>query len=228
MRNITKPLIGLAAAGLLTFSLAACSAESTPTPVPDNSSSSPDVTEAPTPLASLPALAGVDTKVAVDADFIAALTSLGVAPGIVGTGTLTDGVLAFPITSGNVEYYDPAESYRPYVQGSISHDGSGFSLTAGDVVVELTDFVIDPGTSQLFGTVTVNGEVAAEDAFLFNLDGSTLQPLQANEDGTAVLSGTRVLLSEDAAPVLNDVFGITALQPEMLIGVATITVQAAE
>ena len=57
------------------------------------------------------------------------------------------------------------------------HEGSGLSLTAGKTKVELTDFVIDPGTSELTGTVSVNGKEAAEDALLFNLDGSTLKPL---------------------------------------------------
>jgi hypothetical protein len=38
--------------------------------------------------------------------------------------------------------------------------------------------VIDPGASVLTGTVSVNGEVAAEGAPLFSLDGRTLNPLQ--------------------------------------------------
>ena len=231
MRNLAKPIIGVAAAGALIFGLSACSmgdeGTSSNTSSPSSSSSS-SASATPTPVAEVPNLSsGVDTQVAVDADFLAALTSLGVAPGTVGTATLTDGTLAFPITGGNVKYYDPAEDYRPYVQGEIDHDGSGLSLTAGGTVVELTDFVIDPGTSRLTGTVTVNGEVAAEDAFLFNLDGTTLMPLQANDDGTAVLEGTRVLISEDAAPLLNDAFGTDAIQADMLVGIAKITVNTA-
>ncbi|MGH3038668.1 MAG: hypothetical protein ACRDLZ_04570 [Gaiellaceae bacterium] len=44
----------------------------------------------------------------------------------------------------------------------------------------LSDFVIDPGASVLTGTVSVSGEVAAEDAPLFFLDGRTLAPLAVN------------------------------------------------
>jgi hypothetical protein len=40
----------------------------------------------------------------------------------------------------------------------------------GGTVVDLTDFVIDPGKSVLTGKVTVDGTVAAEDAPLFFLD----------------------------------------------------------
>lgn len=224
----TKTIVGILGAGALMFSLAACSMGSdggnSNTSSPSASSSS-SATAAPTPLASLTNLSGVDTKVAVDAGFLEALTSLGVAPGVTGGATLSpEGVLAFPITGGNVDYYDPASDYRPFVQGEIDHDGSGLTLTAGDKVVELSNFVIDPGTSRLTGTVSVNGEVAAEDVFLFNLDGTTLQPLVANEDGTATLTGTRVLISEDAAPLLNETFGITDIQPDMLVGIASITV----
>ncbi len=62
-----------------------------------------------------------------------------------GTATLEDGSLYFPITGGNVDYYDPNESYRPYVQGEILHEGSGITLTAGDIVVGLSDFRDRPG-----------------------------------------------------------------------------------
>ncbi|MGB0121266.1 MAG: hypothetical protein WBP55_09975, partial [Solirubrobacterales bacterium] len=122
-------------------------------------------------------------------------------------------------------YYDPQSDYRPFVQGTLMHDGSGLSLTAGNTKVELTDFVIDPGTSELTGTVSVDGKVAAEDALLFNLDGSTLKPLKSNSDGSATLEGTTVKLSDDAAGLLNDTFGINDLQGGLVIGISSITVK---
>ncbi|MCU1407301.1 MAG: putative secreted protein, partial [Glaciihabitans sp.] len=163
MRNFTKLAVSLTTAGILVAGLAACSSTDNASDTPSSSTSSsssstPSESATPTPVASIPALDGVDTQVTLDAGFLEALTTLGLTPGVLGTATLSDaGVLAFPITGGNVDYYDPAASYRPYVQGEIDHDGSGISLTAGDTVVELTDFRIDPGTSQLFGTVTANG-----------------------------------------------------------------------
>jgi len=224
MFNRKQTILGVIGAGLLTITLAACSSPATPAPDKDKTPTS-SATVTPKPVADVKTLTGVDTQVAVDPGFLSALTSLGVAPGVVGTATLSEaGVLSFPITGGHVKYFDPAEKYRPYVQGEIDHDGSGLSLTAGDKKVELTDFVIDPGTSRLTGTVSVNGEVAAEDAFLFNLDGTTLKPLQVNEDGTAVLEGTRVLISKDAAPLLNETFGVTAIKAGMLVGIAKITI----
>ena len=106
------------------------------------------------------------------------------------------------------------------------HDGSGLSLTAGETVVQLTDFVIDPGTSELMGTATVNGEVAAEDAVIFDLDGATLQPLRTEGDN-AILQGTQVLISETAAGLLNDTFETDAVTPGLLVGTATITIATA-
>ena len=225
MRKIFKSTLGIAAAALLVGGLAACSPTSTQTPAPAATSEAPAAD--PSPLASIPALDGVDTQVTLDQGFVDALTSLGLTPGVLGTATLTDGVLAFPITGGNVDYYDPAESYRPYVQGSISHDGSGISLTAGDIVVELSDFRIDPGTSQLFGTVMANGALVAEDVYIFNLDGSTLNPLETDADGNAVLEGTTVLISPDAAGLLNETFGTDAVIDQLVVGIAKITAKAA-
>ncbi|WP_104192178.1 hypothetical protein [Cryobacterium sp. Y82] len=224
MRTFTKATIGFASAGILIAGLAGCSSDaSTTTPAPASSSSSSSSAEAtPTPLASIPSLSGVDTAVLLDADFGAALTSLGLTANTVGTATLEEGSLHFPITGGNVEYYDPAEDYRPYVQGSIEHEGSGFSLTAGDIVVELTNFTIDPATSELFGDVSVNGESVAPQALLFDLYGGTLEPLKMDGDN-AILTGTTVHISSVAAGLLNSTFSTDAVADQMLVGIATIT-----
>ena len=227
-KTITKSAFGIVASGALIFSLAACSSgdagSTSSSSAAPSSSSSAASTE---PLASLPDLSkGVDTQVAVDASFVEALTSLGLTPGVVGTAAFdsTTGTFSFPITGGNVDYYDPSSDVRPYVQGEIDHDGSGLSLTAADgTVVELSDFRIDPGESKLYGTVTANGAVAAEDAYLFNLYGGTLKPLQM-EGTNAVLEGTTVHISPDAAALLNQTFNTDAVQDEMLVGVAKITV----
>jgi len=196
----------------LAFAVSACGDE-------DEETSSADTK----PVAELPDLTGVDTSVALNADFLAALKSLKVTPGVVGDAELKGTDISFPITGGNVTYYDPASDVRPFVQGIIDHEGSGLSLTAGDTTVELTDFVIDPGTSELTGTVTANGKEAATDALLFDLDGSTLEPLKPTDNG-GILSGTTVLLSQPAADLLNETFGIKDLAGGLEIGISTIEV----
>lgn len=225
MRTSMKTLAGIAAAGSLALSLAACGSSSG-TASSDNSSSgtsSSSSTMENKPVASIPSLTGVSTAVKLDASFAKALETLKLTPGVVGTADLTDGSLVFPITGGKVDYYDPAKDYRPYVQGLINHAGSGFSLTAGDTKVELTNFTIDPGTSKLYGDVAVNGKNAVKQAYLFNLDGSTLKPLQTSGD-TAILEGTRVLISDTAAGLLNKTFKTDAVKADMLVGIAKITV----
>jgi hypothetical protein len=230
MRKFYKAATALASATLLVGGLAACSTSAeTDTATTDDSSSSSEETSTPEPLASIPALDGVDTQVTLDAGFLEALTTLGLTPGVTGTATLdaTTGTLAFPITGGNVDYYDPEEDYRPYVQGEINHMGSGITLTAGDTVVGLSDFDIDPGTSRLTGTVTANGEEVGQDVFIFNLDGTTLNPLETDADGNAVLEGTTVYVSTDAADLLNSTFGTDAVTDELVVGIAKITAKAA-
>jgi hypothetical protein len=180
------------------------------------------------PVAEIDSLDGVQTAVTLDPSFLEGVTGLGLMPGVVGGATLdaSTGKVAFPITGGNVTYFDPSSGVTPFVQGEILHDGSGISLTGGGTTVELTDFVVDPAESVLTGTVTANGEVAAESAPLFFLDGSTLNPLQVNEaEGTAVLEGTTVSLTAEAAQLLNMTFGTDALSEFFLVGVAEITVE---
>ncbi|THG30175.1 hypothetical protein E6C64_16245, partial [Naasia lichenicola] len=135
MRKFYKSTIGIAAAGFMLVGLAACSTSTgtdTSSSSGTSSSSAPSAEADPEPLASIPALAGVSTQVTLDQGFLDAITSLGLTPGLIGTATLEGGVLSFPITGGNVDYYDPNESYRPYVQGEIDHAGSGITLSNAD------------------------------------------------------------------------------------------------
>ena len=181
----------------------------------------------PEPVAQIDRLTGRSTSVALDAGFVEALGTLKLTPGPVGDARITEkGSAVFPITGGNVTYYEPG-SISPYVQGKIDHADSGLSLESADKKVELTDFVVDPGASVLTGTVTVDGKVAAEDAPLFFLDGRTLEPLDAKDNGTAVLQGTTVKLKAEAADLLNQTFKTDALEEGMVIGVARIVVNTA-
>lgn len=213
MNRFMKSALLVVAATLAAVSVAACSSDSS-----SGSSSANDKK----PVADIKSLSGQSTSVKLDSGFTGALTSLGLTPGVLGTATLADGSVKFPITGGNVTVYQKGK-VDPYVQGDIKHDGSGLSLKAGATTVQLQNFDIDPGGSKLFGDVSVNGTSAAKHAYLFNLDGSTLAPLSTSGD-TATLTGTRVLMSPDAAPLLNSTFKTDAIKAGLLIGIATIVV----
>jgi hypothetical protein len=77
-------------------------------------------------------------------------------------------------------------------------------------------FTIDPGTSELFGDVTANGNPLPP--------GQALRPLRrtlAPVDGdNVILPGT---ISADAAALLNT-FNTGAVADQLLVGIATITV----
>ncbi|BAH52423.1 hypothetical protein ROP_41760 [Rhodococcus opacus B4] len=219
MSNYRKALVAAAIGALALTPLAACSSNDSSA----SSNMSAAASSQPAPVAQVDNLTGVSTAVALDPGFTGALTTLGLTPGVVGTATLADGSVSFPITGGNVKYWEPG-TVDPYVQGEIMHDGSGLSLAAPGTVVELTDFTIDPGTSLLTGDVSVNGSPAATDAVLFDLNGRTLKPLQTGPNDTAILQGTEVKISADAAGLLNETFKTDAVTPGLLVGTATITI----
>lgn len=207
--RITRTLAGVVVTAALALSLSACGSD-------DESAA-----DKPKPVARITKLDGQTTAVKLDKGFTDALASLKLTPGVVGKAKLTNGSLVFPISGGNVTYYEPG-SIDPYVQGQIQHQGSGLSLSAGGTKVELTNFVVDPGTSKLFGDVSVNGKSAVDDAFLFQLDGRTLKPLQT-KGKKAILQGTKVEISADAAKLLNDTFKTDAVKQGLLVGTAKIT-----
>jgi hypothetical protein len=181
-----------------------------------------DKSSAPKPVASIVDLHGDSTAIKLDAGFASALQTLKLTPSMSGDGTLVDGSVVFPITGGNVTVFKPG-AVSPYVIGQIQHVGSGLVLTGGDTAVTLSNFNVDPGVSRVYGDVSVNGQVAATDAFLFQLDGRTLKPLQT-KGADAILTGTKVEISPVAAPLLDQTFGTTAVKAGLLVGIATITV----
>ena len=219
MRTTTKSkrmLAGVATAALLAFPLAACGNDSEGSG--DSSSSA-----APKPVAVIEALSGDNTAVKLDVGFTDALTALKLTPGVVGPAQLTeDGSLVFPITGGNVSVFEPG-SVPNYVVGQIHHEESGFSLTAGDTTVRIINLNVDPGVSRIYADVEVNGERVANSAYVFQLNGSTLKPLQT-EGSTAILEGTQVKISDVAAGLLNETFATDAVTAGLLVGIAKITV----
>lgn len=215
-----KTLAGLAATALLALPLSACS--STDESASASTGTSSASAGAPKPVAVVDPLTAGTTAIKLDQGFVAALKTLKLTPGVVGSAKLRAGSLVFPVTGGNVTVFKPGE-VSPYVIGQLQHEGSGLSLTAGATRVELTNFNVDPGASKVYGDVTVNGKVAATSAFLFSLDGRTLKPL-ATRGTDAVLEGTRVAISPVAAPVLDKVFRTNAVKPGLLVGIAKITV----
>ncbi|MCB0918515.1 MAG: hypothetical protein KDC39_08090 [Actinobacteria bacterium] len=218
MRFSRRTAVGLGAVALAGLTAVGCSTQSAEGPTAQQ-----DVAASPAPVAQVEDLRGVHTQVMLDSGFVTALESLGLTPGVVGGASLKQGVLSFPITGGDVKYYQPG-TVDPFVQGEILHDGSGITLASGDTKVTLEDFDIDPGTSKLFGKVSVNGKVAAESAYLFFLDGTTLQPLATGPNNTAVLEGTTVKISPDAADLLNATFETDAVEPDLVVGIAKITI----
>ena len=223
MRTFTKTTVSIAAAAAIVaggagFGLSAANA--TPTVHTVASSSS----KIPAPAAAVPEIKGGTTGVALDSGFTDALTSLGLTPGVSGSAKLDGTTVSFPITGGSVVYWSPDSGYRPYVQGLLEHDGSGLTLTAGDTTVTLSNFTVNPGNSKLYGDVLVNGDVAASQAYLFSLHGGTLKPLKLQGDN-AILTGTTVHVSSDAAALLNKTFSTDAVTAGLLVGVATITAQ---
>ena len=230
MRTPTKSLTALLSAGIVVAALAGCSQSGTGDANQSGAGSSAASSSSATPSAApTPALkteiGGKTTAITLDSGFVSALQSLKLTPGVVGNATLSKaGVLTFPITGGNVTYYDPATKVRPYVQGEIDHEDSGLSLSAGGKKVELRNFVIDPGNnSHVSGDVFLNGKSVVKDANLFRLDGSTLNPVTMEGDAY-VLEGTTVYVSEDAAALLNKTFGTTAVTGDLKVGIAKLTV----
>lgn len=224
-KTLSRNILAIAGVGALAFSLAACSGG-------DSMGNGNSSSDAPRPSSSAPMesedsmmlenLSGVDSSIMLDMGFTDALMGLGVTPATVGDATMMDSSIMFPITGGELEYWEDEMKW----EGSIEHMGSGLSLTAGDTMVELTDFKIDPAEGKIWGMVSANGEMM-EDVELFDIDTSTMMAMTMGDNGEWIMEGGTVYLSEDAATMLNDTFGTDALMGGTdggtMVGTATIT-----
>jgi len=221
-KRTIRTVAGLTTAAVLTLPLAAYAQDDGTATVADQEASQTPLE----PQASVPAIGGGNTQVALDPEFAQALKKLKLTPGVVGKAELRGGdTLEFPITGGNVNLYEPGE-VDPYVVGQVQHEGSGLSLSAQGTSVEITDLNVDPTISKVYGDVTVDGKVAATSVPVFNLDGRTLQPVEMQGED-AILQGSKVMISEVAAPLLNRTFGTKAVERGLLVGTATITASTA-
>jgi hypothetical protein len=199
--------------GVLALAGAACgnnddSSGSSPSPAAQSSARSDKVT-------AIPSLSGVGTSVKIDAGTADALKSLGVALAPSGNATFdaSTSTITFPITSGYAEIHSDLGAKPGYIQGSIAHQDSGFTLTAGSTKVELSDFIVDPGNSMLYGTVGGTPKVP-----LLFLDGTNVK-VGSDGAGNVTLDGTVAKLTDTAAGALNKAFNVTALKAGLPLGV---------
>ncbi|HEX3393117.1 MAG TPA: hypothetical protein VHS52_01205 [Acidimicrobiales bacterium] len=168
----------------------------------------------PDTVTAIPNLTGVGTSVKLDGGTAKALSGLGVALAPFGSATFDAGssTITFPITSGYAEIHSDLGHKPGYIAGSIEHTGSGFTLTAGPTQVTLTDFVVDPGNSMLYGSVGGAPKVP-----LLDLDGTNVKV--SMDAGNVVLDGTVAKLTGTAAGALNKSFATNAIKAGTPLGV---------
>lgn len=162
----------------------------------------------------IPSLSGVGTSVALDPGTAAALKSLGVSVTPSGSASFdaATSTVTFPITSGYAEIHSD-HSFKPgYILGSIQHTGSGLYLSAGPIRVNLSNFVVDPGNSMLYGTVGTATGVP-----LLFLDGTNVR-VSNDPAGHVVLDGTVARLTQTAATALDQAFHTTAVTAGLPLG----------
>jgi hypothetical protein len=157
-------------------------------------------------------LTGGKTTVRLDAGFVDALVSLGVAPSAISPGglNLRRGYVRYPIVGGVIDLDSLA--------GDIFHSG-GLALEAHDTRVSLYNFIISTtgGEHVLTGVATVNGSVV-DRIPLFDLE-LTKEP-RITKWGSLRVWGVNLTLNGIAAVTLNTVFGVDAFEEGLPVGTA--------
>ncbi len=168
------------------------------------------------PEAEFVQLKGVSTNVDLDPNTAAVLqqNKVTVTPVEPATASMNGPTttVSFPITEGYVAVYP--KSQLPFIRGTFSHSG-GMTFRAGGKSLTATDFVVNPGSSQL--TATVGGKGVQ----LLDLDGTNVM-VSKDAQGQTRLEGTVAKLSQAAADALNQTFGVSVFKQGIPLGTVRI------
>jgi hypothetical protein len=210
--RLRRRTTALATIGVLALAMAACGSSDD-----ESSGSATDAKGASAtngPQAEFLTLKGVSTSVDLDPATAKVLADnkvsvAPVAPASVSQngGTTT---VSFPITQGFVSVYPTSEP--SYIRGAFSHSG-GLTFSAGGKSLQVTDFIVNPGTSTLSATVGGSGAVAQ----ILDLDGTNVKISQDGEQTR--LDGTVAKLSATGADALNKTFGVSLFKAGIPLGV---------
>ena len=179
---------------------------------------------------SLTTVAGGDTKIEFDSEFYRILNDNNIEINIAGDAMLgdNDDSLNLPITGGEITDDSVSEWMG---MAELQHRGSGLSFTHDGVTVELDDLTINTGTGDIYGRPKVMGSdmpIFDSKPVLFTLaETADLSAglTTASTDENMLLDEAGIILSDDAAQLLNEAFGLhTTLDGDTYVGTATVTV----
>ena len=164
---------------------------------------------------AIPNLTGVGTSVILDAGTAGALKGLGVAIAPSGSATFEASHLDDHLPDHRWLRRDPQQPghqarLHPWARSTTRAAAS--RLSAGATKVELSDFVVDPGNSMLYGSVGDKPGIP-----LLSLDGTNVKVTM--EGGNVVLFGTVAKLTDTAATALNGAFKTQAIKAGTPLGV---------
>jgi hypothetical protein len=152
------------------------------------------------------------------------LAGAGITPSALGSAILGVDIvgrpeIAFPITGGDLDCC---------LNGTIEHDGSGLRLEDATTQLDLENLEIDTVLFQLFGDVSVNGSPIGN-LHLFDLDLCTslagTPGACIDGDGSVLLDGWKLSLTEGAAGALGELFDLPDLGAGAQAGVARIDIR---
>jgi hypothetical protein len=157
---------------------------------------------------------GGETSLAFSNDLVNALTSLQVQAKAFGNTSIQSNGIAFPITGGIADV-DSAKV-------DIIHDG-GLTLSNANTTVDLTDFIITNlgDRAVITGDVTVNDDLVTR-ATLFDLQVGSLSTSNSARHPILNIDNVQATLTNDAANVLNQAFGVSAFTQGLNIGTADV------
>jgi hypothetical protein len=155
------------------------------------------------------------TTVVLSGDFVNALKTLAITPGVISPTQLNGTTVNFPITSGAVDLSTGA--------GNIVHSG-GLTLSSGGTQVSLENFIIDTVSKPpvITGLVVGNGTLVSR-INLFDIGLGSL-PLPLTLDQSVLLNIPNVSLTLDAAAAsaLNQALKTNAFTAGFTIGTAQV------